>query len=181
MRHKIIGTLVWLAAAVIVLPFFMDGDGIEELSKQAQQAQQPVKLAVKPIVIKQPDTEAAISISTPESSANQQPSSASTDAAVKKPTPQAKPKSANKATLDTQGLPQSWVVQLASFKQQANAKALRDKLIKAKYPAYMQTIGSNHRVLVGPVNTRKQAEQLQAKLKKSFKLSGIVVAYKVKQ
>ena len=178
MRHKIIGTLVWLAAAVIVLPFFMDGDGLEELTKQAQQAEQPVKLAVKPIVIKQPDVEAAIAVTKPAPTAK--PTAGTSEKqSVAKPKPQ--PVSSNKPTLDKQGLPQSWVVQLASFKQQANAKALRDKLIKAKYPAYLQASGSNHRVLVGPVNTRKEAEQMQAKLKTAYKLSGIVVTYKVDQ
>lgn len=177
MRHKIIGTLVWLAAAVIVLPFFMDGDGLDELAKQAEQAEQPVKLAVKPIVIKQPDVDQAIAVSKP--AATNTPSK--NDAAPKVES-QEKPKpTTQKPTLDKQGLPQSWVVQLASFKQQANAKALRDKLIKAKYPAYLQASGSNHRVLVGPVNTRKEAEQMQAKLKTAYKLSGIVVTYKVDQ
>ena len=179
MRHKIIGTLVWLAAAVIVLPFFMDGDGLEELTKQAQQAEQPVKLAVKPIVIKQPDVDAAIAVTKPAPA----PAPTVADTSAKQPTakPKPQPVSPNKPSLDKHGLPQSWVVQLASFKQQANAKALRDKLIKAKYPAYLQASGSNHRVLVGPVNTRKEAEQMQAKLKTAYKLSGIVVTYKVDQ
>lgn len=176
MRHKIIGTLVWLAAAVIVLPFFMDGDGLEELAKQAQEADQPVKLAVKPIVIKQPDVDAAIAVTKP-AQLNQQASNTDSTTA----TGQAKAVTKDKPSLDKQGLPQSWVVQLASFKQQANAKALRDKLIKAKHPAYLQTNSNNYRVLVGPVNTRKQAEQLQAKLKATYKLSGIVVTYKVDQ
>lgn len=178
MRHKIIGTLVWLAAAVIVLPFFMDGDGLDELTKQAEQAEQPVKLAVKPIVIKQPDVDEAIAVTKPAAS-----NTPSKDDATAKVEPVVKPKptASQKPSLDKQGLPQSWVVQLASFKQQANAKALRDKLIKAKYPAYLQASGSNHRVLVGPVNTRKQAEQMQAKLKSAYKLSGIVVTYKVDQ
>ena len=178
MRHKIIGTLVWLAAAVIVLPFFMDGDGLEALTKQAQQAQQPVKLAVKPIVIKQPDVDAAIAVTKPTKAPTTVVNSSDKQSTVK---PQPQPVKPNKPSLDKQGLPQSWVVQLASFKQQANAKALRDKLIKAKYPAYLQASGSNHRVLVGPVNTRKEAEQMQAKLKSAFKLSGIVVTFKVDQ
>ena len=178
MRHKIIGTLVWLAAAVIVLPFFMDGDGLDELTKQAEQAEQPVKLAVKPIVIKQPDIDKAIAVTKPAvSNTPKQDDAAANAAPVQKP----KPTATQKPTLDKQGLPQSWVVQLASFKQQANAKALRDKLIKAKYPAYLQASGSNHRVLVGPVNTRKEAEQMQAKLKTAYKLSGIVGTYKVDQ
>ena len=169
MRHRLIGTLVWLSLAAIVLPFVMDGSGMKDLVvEQSQAITTPVPLTVKPIVIEPVGTAKPITLA-PE---------AVTEVEVKPITTQQAPK---KPVLDVQGLPQSWVVQLASFKSETNAKTLRDKLVKAKYAAYMQTSDDNYRIFVGPVNTRSEAETLKAKLKKGYKLSGFIVTYKVDQ
>jgi len=169
MRHRIIGTLVWLSLAAIVLPFVMDGAGMKDLeAEQNQTITTPVPLTVKPIVIEPVDTAKPIALA-PEAAVEVDTKPASVQQAPKNP------------ALDAQGLPQSWVVQLASFKSDANAKKLRDKLVKAKYAAYMQTSDDNYRIFVGPVNTRDEAEKLKAKLKQSFKLSGFIVTYKVNQ
>ena len=169
MRHRIIGTLVWLSLAVIVLPFVLDGGGMKDLeAEQNQTITTPVPLTVNPIVLEPVDTTKAIEIA-PE---------AVTEVEIKPENVQQAP---SKPVLDAQGLPQSWVVQLASFKSEANAMALRNKLVKAKYAAYLQTSSDNYRIFVGPVNTRNEAEKLKAKLKKGYKLSGFIVTYKVDQ
>jgi|ETNmetMinimDraft_35_1059890.scaffolds.fasta_scaffold00640_10 DedD protein len=167
MRHRIIGTLVWLSVAAIVLPFVMDGAGLKDLDKQHSPINMPIPVAVKPVQIEAVDTVKPITINEPASTSKQQP--------IKQQ------KAKTQTALDAQGLPKSWVVQLASFKKQDNAKKLRNKLLKAKYKAYLQTKDANYRVLVGPVNTRDEADKLQAKLKQDYKLPGIVVAYKVDQ
>ncbi|HCH23285.1 MAG TPA: hypothetical protein DE179_03215 [Oceanospirillaceae bacterium] len=169
MRHRIIGTLVWLSLAIIVLPFVLDGGGMKDLeAAQNQTINTPVPLTVKPIVLQPVDTGKVIELA-PE---------AVTEVDI---TPANAQQSSSKPVLDAQGLPQSWVVQLASFKSATNAKTLRNKLIKAKYAAYLRTSGDNYRIFVGPVNTRDEAEKLKAKLKKGYKLSGFIVTYKVDQ
>lgn len=75
----------------------------------------------------------------------------------------------------------TWVVQVGSFKKKTNALALKEKLRKKKIHAFVERIMKDnkavYRVRVGPEITRKKAETLKQKLKKEFKLSGLVVRH----
>ncbi len=74
-----------------------------------------------------------------------------------------------------------WAVQVGSFNNRSNALGLKDKLRKKKIHAFVERIMKNnkavYRVRVGPEITRKKAETLKLKLKKEFKLSGLVVKH----
>lgn len=74
-----------------------------------------------------------------------------------------------------------WAVQVGSFNNKTNALGLKDKLRKKKIHAFVERIiKSNkavYRVRVGPEISRKKAEALKVKLKKEFKLSGLVVKH----
>jgi len=74
-----------------------------------------------------------------------------------------------------------WAVQVGSFSKKSNALGLKDKLRKKKIHAFVERIMKNnkatYRVRVGPEITRKKAEALKKKLKKEFKLSGLVVKH----
>ncbi len=80
---------------------------------------------------------------------------------------------------------QSWVVQMGSFSERANAMVLRDRIRKKKYSAYVEAVatkkGTIYRVRVGPERTRAKAEALQAKLRKVFNLNGMVFPHKDKK
>ena len=74
-----------------------------------------------------------------------------------------------------------WAVQVGSFNNRSNALGLKDKLRKKKIHAFVERIMKNnkavYRVRVGPEITRKKADALKLKLKKEFKLSGLVVKH----
>lgn len=74
-----------------------------------------------------------------------------------------------------------WAVQVGSFSKRSNALGLKDKLRKKKIHAFVERIMNNkkatYRVRVGPEITREKAELLKLKLKKEFKLSGLVVKH----
>lgn len=74
-----------------------------------------------------------------------------------------------------------WAVQVGSFAKKENALGLKDKLRKKKIHAFVERIMKNnkavYRVRVGPEITQKKAQALKAKLKKEFKLSGIIVKH----
>ena len=74
-----------------------------------------------------------------------------------------------------------WAVQVGSFNNRSNALGLKDKLRKKKIHAFVERIMKNnkavYRVRVGPEISRKKAEVLKLKLKKEFKLSGLVVKH----
>lgn len=75
----------------------------------------------------------------------------------------------------------AWAVQVGSFNKKDNALGLKDKLRSKKIHAFVERIMTNdkpvYRVRVGPEVTRENAEVLQQKLKKDFKLSGLVVKH----
>lgn len=73
----------------------------------------------------------------------------------------------------------AWVVQVASFSDRKKALALRDRLRKAKYLAFVESLSTSnsilYRVRVGPVVKRSEAEILQKKIIKEFKLKDALV------
>lgn len=70
---------------------------------------------------------------------------------------------------------------MGSFSKRNNALGLKDKLRKKKVHAFVERVMKNnnavYRVRVGPEVTRKKAEVLKNKLKKEFKLNGLVVKH----
>ncbi|MGH8606192.1 MAG: SPOR domain-containing protein [Gammaproteobacteria bacterium] len=74
-----------------------------------------------------------------------------------------------------------WVVQLASFSREANAKTLRAKLVARGFGAFIEktttTRSSMYRVRVGPTSGRQQAQDLRAALQQAVSLQGVVVRY----
>ncbi|HEY9035549.1 MAG TPA: SPOR domain-containing protein [Pseudomonadales bacterium] len=83
--------------------------------------------------------------------------------------------------LDASGLPQRWSVQLASFRDEASALALKNKLVAKGYPAYVTSAqtGSGRfvRVFVGPKLDRASAEALQKEINRDFRVKSIVVKF----
>lgn len=74
-----------------------------------------------------------------------------------------------------------WSVQVAAYAAQAEANALRDRLVQGKLPAYVETLrteqGALYRVRVGPEMQRDQAESLRAQLKAWYRLDGNIVPH----
>ncbi len=77
------------------------------------------------------------------------------------------------------GKQHSWMLQLASFKEEKNAIKLRDKLRKKQYVAHVDerkfSNGSIWRVRIGPVLSKKKIQQIQSVLEKEMNLKGLIV------
>lgn len=77
--------------------------------------------------------------------------------------------------------PSAWVVQIVSLRNSGRALALREKLKKRAFPAFVEEITKGgkkfYRVRVGPELKRGEAEALQQKIKKQMKLDGKVMRY----
>ena len=75
----------------------------------------------------------------------------------------------------------AWVVQLASLSSESNAVALRDRLRRAGFTAFVERVRVNgkpvFRVRVGPELDRDRAEALRRRLQQTRNLRGIVLAY----
>lgn len=74
----------------------------------------------------------------------------------------------------------TWAVQVGAFGKQGNAMGLRDRLRDAGFPAYVDRVpgdsGVLHRVRLGPVASRAEAESLAARAQEQADLQGIIVS-----
>ena len=178
MKHRIVGSLMLLSLAAIILPFWLDGAGrIEEYKPTLQQPTMPeaqtlIEADVMVNVIENIDpSDLKVIELSPIISVEESP----------KDTQKAKKAKLNDGLLNSQGLPNGWVVQLGNFGNQSNATRLRDKVIKAGFAAYTIPNGALFKVLVGPELNRSKAEALQKQLKSKFKMTGMVTLYEVEK
>lgn len=191
-KQRIVGTVVLLTLAFIFLPIVFDGQGSYEpamtsrIPDSPQVSILPEPVQSRPIIIAETETEAELA-----SPASNDAAGAEVPVAV-----EAAPESVGGTTsepvfsrevpqLDRAGLPQAWVVQLASFADVENARNLLARLQSAGYKAYIRSVvgdqGGRSRVLVGPWVVRARADETQTELQAQFQLAGMVVAYELLQ
>lgn len=84
--------------------------------------------------------------------------------------------------LNAQGLPEGWVIQVASLGAQNAANKLRDQLQSEGYRAYVRTVpvgtGTIHRVFIGPKQNKAEAIAIKAQLDKQLKVNSLVLPFK---
>lgn len=75
----------------------------------------------------------------------------------------------------------AWALQVGSFKDRANAQALKDRLIGEGFPAYVDALKTakktSYRVRIGPALDRSRVKKLQQKVLKEEKLKGMIVIH----
>ena len=195
-KQRIVGTVVLLTLAFIFLPIVFDGQGSYEpamtsrIPDSPQVSILPEPVQSRPIIIAatETETEREAELASP---ASNDAAGAEVPVAV-----EAAPESVGVTTsepvfsrevpqLDRAGLPQVWVVQLASFADVENARNLLARLQSAGYKAYIRSVvgdqGGRSRVLVGPWVVRARADETQTELQAQFQLAGMVVAYEMLQ
>ena len=193
-KQRIVGTVVLLTLAFIFLPIVFDGQGSYEpamtsrIPDSPQVSILPEPVQSRPIIIAETETEREAELASP---ASNDAAGAEVPVAV-----EAAPESVGVTTsepvfsrevpqLDRAGLPQAWVVQLASFADVENARNLLARLQSAGYKAYIRSVvgdqGGRSRVLVGPWVVRARADETQTELQAQFQLAGMVVAYEMIQ
>lgn len=114
----------------------------------------------------------------PEPAPASAPSSEPEQAPTLAPAPSASAPAASQSGSALHG----WVVQVGSFGEQDKATALRDRLRKSQFKAFVERFQSGsgqpmYRVRVGPVPQRPEAEQLQQTLEAQEKLKGFVTQH----
>ena len=193
-KQRIVGTVVLLTLAFIFLPIVFDGQGSYEpamtsrIPDSPQVSILPEPVQSRPIIIAETETETEAELASP---ASNDAAGAEVPIAV-----EAAPEFVGGTTsepvfsrevpqLDRAGLPQAWVVQLASFADVENARNLLARLQSAGYKAYIRSVvgdqGGRSRVLVGPWVVRARADETQTELQAQFQLAGMVVAYELLQ
>jgi DedD protein len=86
--------------------------------------------------------------------------------------------------LNKKGLPDSWVIQVASFQSQAHANALNKKLRDKTYKAYVRSVntakGEFFRVLVGPYIDRSRAGKAKVNIDKTYRVNSQILRFSKK-
>ncbi len=84
--------------------------------------------------------------------------------------------------LNPQGLPDTWVIQVASLSAQAAANKLRDQLQADGHKAYVRAVpaanGTIYRVFIGPKQDKAEALAIKAQLDKRLKVNSLVLPFK---
>ncbi len=175
-KQRLAGAAILIVAAAILLPIFFDGAGYRE--RQLESAIPPPP-SVPELVTITPENEPLPDTSTPAPPAEPVtvkviPQQVAKEVAKQKPVIRLQD---DPPSLDQQGVPVAWSLQLASFKDEDNAKGLRTKLIKSGYKVYIRKTGDLVRVFVGPDIQKTRLTALQESIQKEFGLDGIIVRF----
>lgn len=164
-KQRIVGGFVLLALALVLFAVLFD-------FSDAPQVDTTSRIPPKPDI-------APVEVAEPVRPANIDPAPAPEEAfqlGVDEPQ-QAEPETPAPPQLSEEGLPQSWVLQVASFREAERAEALVKKLLDDGYRAFVQRQDSLSRVFVGPKVLKDKLLQEKAEIDKKYGLNTLVVRF----
>lgn len=86
------------------------------------------------------------------------------------------------ASLTDKGLPEGWVIQVASLSAQEGANKLRDQLQAEGYRAYVRAVplanNTIYRVFIGPKQKKEEAIAVKTQLDNRLKVNSLVLPFK---
>ncbi|TVQ73501.1 MAG: SPOR domain-containing protein [Oceanospirillales bacterium] len=176
LKQRLTGALILLLIGVAFFPLIFNSAGYEERQLetrvpvaptvvQAVQTERPAPVVIEP-------TPVAVVTEAPVVSA---PMSEITDA-LDALRPSLNPVE-DAPALDADQVPAAWALQLASFRQEANARELRTRLINSGYRVYIRHGEDVVRVFVGPEMQRSRLEELKVSLQQEYGLEGMIVRF----
>lgn len=169
LKQRLVGAIALLALAVIFLPVLFDRDPIVPVDRTSQIPPPPEIVTVE---IAEPVQPEVVDIA-PDPQTMYEPDEAD----------QVEPK-IEPPGLDSTGVPKSWVLQVASFRDQSHADRLRGRLLDENYPAYTRKAeyknGSIYRVYVGPKLEKTALLSEKKRIDKQFQLESIMLEFKPK-
>lgn len=184
-KQRLAGAIVLIALGVIFIPMLLDGAGMMEKDRLEMRLPPkprydfPRHIEVEPL----PEPVKEEVVSTKEEKITEKPKAVK-QPEPEKPKPIARPSKSQSTAPSTKTTSKSpalttYVIQVGSFGERKNALALRDKLRKAGFTAYVETTKASGkemtRVKVGPVLKRTEAESLLQSLSEKMKLKGQIV------
>lgn len=197
LKHRLIGVTVLVGLGVIFIPMLLDNSGVSEpkieiparpdgrftsriipLERELidiQENKPPGSLERPPEAKVEPKSEGVVPVA-PIKEKVAEAMSSPQDAAWQG----SQGGKETKASASERAGAAGFAIQLASFSSEEKAAALKTRLQKLGYSAFVERIRANHRqvfrVRVGPVSQAK-AKELQGKLEKDVNLKGMVVRY----
>ena len=165
LKQRLLGAVILAALLVILVPEWLDGSG--------HRARYPKNIDIPPAPVFEPLAEFK-----PEKDKIEPPPAIS-ETVVE--SPPAKPATSQKPQTISRSKIHAWSLQVGSFKDEANALVLRDKLRAKGYPAYVEALKSTtsipYRVRIGPELDRERVIKLKQTLLEKEKIQGLVVKH----
>lgn len=196
-KHRLIGAAVLAAIAVLFLPSFFKDRQQYQVDTSSQIPGRPSITAVdfneptRPEGIEPaPAPETMFLPDEAEATATQQipPAEQAVTADAITSSESASSMSTVEATsvpvmpLNAQGLPDTWVIQVASLSAQAAANKLRDQLQADGHKAYVRSVpgasATIYRVFIGPKQDKAEAAAIKTQLDKRLKVNSLVLPFK---
>ncbi|MEW5249070.1 SPOR domain-containing protein [Microbulbifer sp. 2201CG32-9] len=192
-KQRLVGALVLVALGVIFLPSLFDREGARYVDATSQIPPAP---EIQPIAIADP-VPVADAVPTPEpeqvfqpgpgspdgeSSRGEQESTLAEDGQRQTAGDESAAEKESPPLLDADGLPQAWVVQVASYRDQGRAEQLRGRLMDEGYKAYTRPVttarGRFVRVFVGPKLNRADAQLVKQELDQLLDIQTLVLRFR---
>ncbi len=192
LKQRLVGAVVLLALAVIFVPVIFDREQLQPVDRRTQI---PIAPEITPVTVPEPEIAADVAPAPPleEVFVPEEPSAAGSlvttsleataDVAESDVTDsKAIELDVTEPRLTAEGVPEAWVLQVASFKSAERAQELRDKLIAEGYTAFTQLVqadqGAMTRLFVGPKLDKGRLLEEQATIEEKFQLSTFILKFK---
>lgn len=188
LKQRIVGAIVLVALGVIFIPMVLNrddnntgisGSNIPAKPPELEQLASQTPPATPPAPVPPTETRQLVDKDTPPLP-RATDSLAQENSVTENSQPPAPETSKDKPVTPTQTVKtRGWVVQVASFTDRSKALRLRDRLRKAKFNCFVESVtgkrGTLYRVRVGPVIKREEADRLQTRIARQLKLKGTLV------
>lgn len=170
LKQRLIGAIVLLAIAVIFIPALFDRQTLTPVDTVTQIPPMP-ELIIEPIEVAEPPV---VESPAPEPVQMFIPD----DAKPEPPTPEP-------PSLNDQGVPKGWLLQVVSYDDEKKAEVFRDTLIAEGYTAYSRkaktTKGVHYRVYIGPKLDKNAILKIKTQVDKKYKVKTILLDITPKQ
>ncbi len=186
LKQRLIGAFVLVALGVIFLPGFFKDQGDQTLDIRTRIPDQP---RIETVEFALPEADVAVEPAPPPETmflpADAPTEASSTDAASESHSssapaeqPSEQPQTlagVPELALNDKGLPDAWIIQVASLGNRDAAVRLRDQLQAEGHRAFLRETetdaGRFNRVLIGPKIDRAEAEAIKRKIDAQFKVN----------
>lgn len=190
LKQRLVGAVVLAAIGVIFLPGFFKEQQGHQVDTSTQIPAEPASPQVNfespyqdPEILPAPEPETMFLPPEPEPIPVPQPPAVEPAASA---TPVANPpadiaKEVPELPLGADGIPEAWVVQVASLSNKEAAAKLRDELQAEGHKAYVRSVstanGSVTRVFIGPKLDKAEALKVKADVDKRLKVNAMVLRF----
>lgn len=178
LKQRLLGVMVLLGLAIIFLPSLFHRDQRVTVDTTTLI---PPKPNVAPVIIEPAAPIAEVESAPSPEKAFQPPVIEESVSLAGKSDTQTKTEPTLKPSLNAQGVPNTWVVQVGSFQSQKRADELKEKLFSHDYKAYTRSVntskGKFFRVFVGPYIDKGRASVAKTAVDKKYKVNSQVLRF----